>query len=137
MESESLAAEGVNASASPELPPLQGTTETTALSSVEGSSSGLPAGFTANPEVLPLRSEAQEAATLRQVQNTCNLPEIGQNYLLTAQGLASAAAAEPQSPEVHTWMEKRSEEPKTVEQPTMPSPSDESCGKEQPGRTRS
>jgi hypothetical protein len=93
--SESLAAVDVHVTAAPELPTLPGITEPTALSTVEGSSSGLPAGFTATPEVQPLRSVAEEAATLRQVQNIkCDLSEIGQNYLLAAQSFASAATKE-------------------------------------------
>ena len=66
-----------------------------------------------------------------------SLPGIGQEYLLAVQDLASAAAAEPQSPEKHTLLEKEEENPEAVEQPTVSSPSDESCGNtEQPARPR-
>ena len=75
MTSESQAAEGVHASAAPELPLLQGITKTAALSSAEGSSLGLPAGFTATPEVQPLRSEAKSGYTSTSTQAP-NIPDF-------------------------------------------------------------
>ena len=74
MTSESQAAEGVHASAAPELPLLQGITQTAALSSAEGSSLGLPAGFTATPEVQPLRSEAKSGYTSTSTKHSMSLP---------------------------------------------------------------
>ena len=75
MTNEPTAAEGALASAAPELPLLQGITETATLSLAEGSSLGLPAGSIAQSEVQPLRSEAN-AATLRQrEQMSLPLPE--------------------------------------------------------------
>ena len=128
--SESKAAEGVHASAAPELPLLRGITKTAALSSAEGSSLGLPAGFTAILEVQPLRS-VTEAAPLRQVQNNnVDLPGIGQEYLLAAQQLASAAARAPQlqSPRSSSLLTDRlpeEESPGTLELPTASTPLEE------------
>ena len=124
MTSEPKAAEGVNASAAPELPPLQGSSNTAALSSAEGSRLGLPAGFTALPEVQPLRSVA-ETATLRQVQNKNEtLPGLGQEDMLLARNVVPAAATELESPLSHNLLNPKEEE-NPAEQPTMSTPFDE------------
>ena len=124
MTSEPKAAEGVNASAAPELPPLQGSSNTAALSSAEGSRLGLPAGFTALPEVQPLRSVA-ETATLRQVQNIKRtLPGLGQEDMLLARNVVPAAATELESPQSHNLLNPKEEE-NPAEQPTMSTPFDE------------
>ena len=121
MEEESLAAEGVHASAAAELPTSSTTSKTAALSAAEGSSSGLPAGFTALPEVRPLRSGA-EVPPLRQVQNILfDASGIRQEHLLSAQGLAWAAAAELPSPE-NNLLEIEEEVSEAGEQSTASSP---------------
>ena len=121
MEEESLAAEGVHASAAAELPTSSTTSKTAALSAAEGSSSGLPAGLTALPEVRPLRSGA-EVPPLRQVQNNLfDSSGIRQEHLLSAQDLAWAAAAELPSPE-NNLLEGGEEVLEAGEQSTASSP---------------
>ena len=121
MEEESLAAEGVHASAAAELPTSSTTSKTAALSAAEGSSSGLPAGLTALPEVRPLRS-GEEVPPLRQVQNIIfDASGIRQEHLLSAQGLAWAAAAELPSPE-NNLLEIEEEVSEAGEQSTASSP---------------
>ena len=123
MTSEPKAAEGVHASAAPDIPPLQGSADTAALSSAERSRLGLPAGFTALPEDQPLRSVA-EAATLRQVQNIRRtLPGLGQEYLQLARNAVSAAATELESPQSHYLLNQKEEE-NPAEEPTMSTPFD-------------
>ena len=102
MEEESLAAEGVHASAAAELPTSSTTSKTAALSAAEGSSSGLPAGFTAQPEVHPLRS-GEVVPPLRQqmivknqpmldlpppppLPSLCSLPDRSQSLRMAAGG---------------------------------------------------
>ena len=121
MEEESLAAEGVHASAAAELPTSSTTSKTAALSAAEGSSSGLPAGFTALPEVRPLRS-GERVPPLRQVQNIIfDASGIRQEHLLSAQGLSWAAAAELPSPE-NNLLEIEEEVSEAGEQSTASSP---------------
>ena len=133
MEEESLAAEGVHASAAAELPTSSTTSKTAALSAAEGSSSGLPAGFTALPEVHPLRSGA-EVPPLRQVQNISCDPSGIRHEPASAQGLALAAAAGLQSPENHHLLEKGEEISEAGEQSTASSPRFADDDGEQPAR---
>ena len=133
MKNESLAAEGVHASAAAELPTSSTTSETAVLSAAEGSSSGLPAGLTACTEVRPLRS-GEEVPPLRQVQNILVDPSgIRQEHLLSAQGLALAAAAELQSPE-NNLLERGEEVSEAGEQSTASSPRATDDNGEQPPR---
>ena len=122
MEEEPLAAEGVYASAVAELPTSSTTTKTAALSAADGSSSGLPAGFTAQPEVQPLRS-GEAVPPLRQVQNiNSDASGTKQEHLLAAQDLALAAEAELQSPENHYLLESGEEISEAGEHSTASSP---------------
>ena len=122
MEEESLAAEGVRASAAAELPTSSTTSKTAALSAAEGSSLGLPAGFIAQPEVHPLRS-GERVPPLRQVQNiNSDASGTKQEHLLAAQDLALAAEAELQSPENHYLLESGEEISEAGEHSTASSP---------------
>ena len=133
MTDEPTAAEGIHASAAPELPPLPGTSQPATLSFAEGSSQGLPACSPALPKVLPLTDVAKSVYTSTSTKHYSDLPGVGQVYLLAAQDLVSAAAAQPQSPEKHNLLKEREKTPEAVEQPTASSPSDERARKtEQP-----
>ena len=134
MKNESLAAEGVHASAASELPTSSTTSKTAVLSTAEGLSSGLPAGLTACTEVRPL-SSGEEVPPLRQVQNNNVDPSgIRQGHLLSAQGLALAAAAGLQSPENHNLLERGEEVSEAGEQSTASSPRVTDDNGEQPAR---
>ena len=128
MTNEPLAAEGIHASATPELPPFQGTSLPVTLSLAEGSSMGLPAGSTAQSEVQPSTGVAKSAYTATSTNHISDLPGIRQQYLLAAHNLASAAAPQPQIPEKHSLLTDsggKEETPETVEQPTASTPIDE------------
>ena len=134
MKNKSLAAEGVHASAASELPTSSTTSKTAVLSTAEGFSSGLPAGLTACTEVRPLRS-GEEVPPLRQVQNNLLDPSgIRQEHLLSAQGLALAAAAGLQSPENYNLLERGEEVSEAGERSTASSPRATDDNGEQPAR---
>ena len=137
MTDEPTATEGIHASTAPELPPLPGTFQPATLLFAEGSGQGLPACSPALPEDPPLTSVAKNVYTSTSTKQHEDLPGVGQAYLLAAQDLVSAAAAQPQSPEKHSLMKEREETPEAVEQPTASSPSDERARKTvQPVRPR-
>ena len=126
MKEEPKAAEGVHASAAPDIPPLQGTHIPVLVSSTEGPLEECPAGNTANPGASPLRSVAKSDYTSTSTKHQSSLPEIGQEYLQLERNLVPAAASELESPQSHTLLNLKEEEtPGTEEQPTMSTPFDE------------
>lgn len=63
MAEQSAAAASSRASALPAKPPRPNAATPAALSTLEGSGQGFPAGITAGPEALPLTGEAKKGST--------------------------------------------------------------------------
>ena len=128
MTDESLAAEGIHASASPVLPSHHGSTLPATVSLAEESSMGIPTGSIAQPEVHPLTGVARNGYTSTSTKHSEDLPGIGQQCLAATQNLASAAASQLQSPENQSLLRdsgEKDEAPGTLEQPTASTPIDE------------